>query len=430
MLFALKQQRRLVICLKNSGKLSLKMNMIWNSLGSLIYLGIQWLLTVLVVRLSTGYDAAGLLALAMAIGNIFIPFANYRMRIYQISDVTHEYSTSEYMGFRCVTIFISFSACMIYALFTCNFEPLGVIALWLIYKGIEAIIDVMHGLDQQNMRMDIIGKSFIFRGIGTLVAFCLGMYFLNSLELSFIFMILVSVILGYVWDYRKSHIFDRIKPVVNKQLVVSLLKRCFLITIANVACSAAITIPRQYLAMSCGEWALGVYASVAAPVAIIQMGGGYIYGPLLGSFATYYENNERKNFFSLFLKTTLGMAAVGIICAVLLELFGPWLLNLLFGNSIGEYSYLILPLVFLAILTAYLWFINDLLITIRNFNGGFIANIIATVIAFTVCLVFVDAFNMNGVSFTGIVAYGVGIIIGFIFIAIQLRRKFSLNNSE
>ena len=52
-------------------KLSIKANMLWNSIGSMTYLGCQWLVTIFVVRLSSGYDAAGLLSLAMAVVGIF-----------------------------------------------------------------------------------------------------------------------------------------------------------------------------------------------------------------------------------------------------------------------------------------------------------------------------------------------------------------------
>ena len=418
------------IVIEEQKKLSIKANMLWNSMGSLIYLGVQWLLTVLVVRLSNGYDAAGLLALAMAVGNIFIPFANYRMRIYQVSDVVHEYSTSEYMGFRCVTVLLSFLACMVYAAVTCNFEALGIVALWLIYKGLGAIIYVMHGLDQQNMRMDIIGKSFIMRGVAVFLVFCVGMYFTASLFLSLLFMIAVTLLIGFLWDYRRSRFFDKLIPEINRRLVAVLLKRCFLITVANIACSATLTIPRQYLSVSCGDWALGIYASVAAPIAIIQMGGSYIYGPLLGSFASFYEKKNGKKFFVLLLKTTLGMATAGIICGILLEFFGSALLGFLFGEAIVEYSFLILPLVVLAVLTAYLWFINDLLITIRDLKGGFVANIVASIIAFVVCWGFVDYFGMNGVSFTGIVAYAIGIVLGILFVCHKLMKRFTYGLSS
>ena len=41
--------------------LSIKQNMLWNSFGSITYLACQWLITILVVRLSSGYEAAGTL---------------------------------------------------------------------------------------------------------------------------------------------------------------------------------------------------------------------------------------------------------------------------------------------------------------------------------------------------------------------------------
>ena len=49
--------------------------MAWYSAGSITYLACQWMLSVVVVRLSSGFDDAGVLALAMAIGNIFTPLA-------------------------------------------------------------------------------------------------------------------------------------------------------------------------------------------------------------------------------------------------------------------------------------------------------------------------------------------------------------------
>ena len=70
--------------------LSLKSNMIWNSIGSLTYFGCQWLITILVVRMSDSFEAAGTLSLAMSIANIFTPFALFRMRAYQVSDLSGE----------------------------------------------------------------------------------------------------------------------------------------------------------------------------------------------------------------------------------------------------------------------------------------------------------------------------------------------------
>ena len=58
----------------------------------MFYLGCQWLITVLVVRLSTSFDAAGLFSLATSVVNTFGTFANYKIGTYQVSDINRQYS--------------------------------------------------------------------------------------------------------------------------------------------------------------------------------------------------------------------------------------------------------------------------------------------------------------------------------------------------
>ena len=71
-------------------KLSIQSSIVWNSVGSIFYLGCQWLITVLVVRLS-GVDEAGVLSLAMSVCNIWYCLSVYGMRNFQISDTENKY---------------------------------------------------------------------------------------------------------------------------------------------------------------------------------------------------------------------------------------------------------------------------------------------------------------------------------------------------
>ena len=144
-------------------QLSVKANMLWNSVGSMTYLACQWFVTIVVVRLSSGFDDAGLLSLAMSVVGIFSTFANFKMGTYQISDIKRENSLGEYMGFRCVTLVAAFVACMVYALFTCATYALVTIALFYAFKAIGLLIDILHCEDQVNRRMDYIGKSFMLQ---------------------------------------------------------------------------------------------------------------------------------------------------------------------------------------------------------------------------------------------------------------------------
>ena len=60
------------------------------------------------------------------------------------------------------------------------------------------------------------------------------------------------------------------------------------------------------------------------------------------------------------------------------------------------------------VITAFLWFLSDLLIVERDFKGNFIGNALSFVCTIPATYLLVNQFDMNGVSFAGIAAYGVG----------------------
>ena len=407
----MKQTRVPKLTSENDNGLSVKLNMLWNSAGSLTYLGCQWLITVLVVRLSDGYDAAGALSLAMSVYNMFSSLAIYRMYTYQVSDVTHENTVGEYFALRLITCGTALLLILVYALATCPLNSFTTIGLYAIYKIASLLIDVLHGLDQQNRRMDYIGKSLSIQGAASLVVFCIGMALTSNLDISIIGMTAAIILIGIVYDLPRSTQFETLHIGISKKKALHLLGYCLPIVIAAVACGAAPSIPRQYLAALSGSAALGIYASVAAPVAIIQMGASYIYNPLLGYFSEAYVNKNMKQLAVLLIKAAGGIAALGIISALALYWLGEPLLVLFFGESIAPYAYLLTPIIAVAMVTAFVWFLNDVLVAIRDFKGSFIGNIAAAASSIPLTLYFVPLFDMNGVSFASLIAYGIGALI-------------------
>lgn len=405
------------------GGLSIKLNMIWNSAGSLTYLGCQWLITVLVVRLSDGYDAAGVLSLAMSVYNMFSSLAIYRMYTYQVSDVTHENTVGEYFTLRLITCGAALILILAYALATCPLSSFVTIGLYAIYKIIGLLIDVLHGLDQQNHRMDYIGKSLSMQGAASLAVFCVAMTLTNNLNISIVGMTAATVLIGATYDRPRSAQFETLRIGISKKKAVHLLSYCLPIVIAAVACGAAPSIPRQYLAALSGSAALGIYASVAAPVAIIQMGASYIYNPLLGFFSEAYANKDLKQLAALLVKAGGGIAALGIVSALALHWLGEPLLVLFFGESIAPYTYLLTPIIAVAMVTAYVWFLNDVLVAIRDFKGSFVGNMAAAISSIPLTLFFIPLFDMNGVSLASLAAYGIGALIMLSCLAMTLLRE-------
>lgn len=99
----------------------------------------------------------------------------------------------EYIGFRLSTIMLGFVFVLPYAFFTCQQSSLLPVYLYCIYKSIEVMVDVFHGIDQKAGNMIYCGMSMLLRGILSLLVFCAGMYISHSLVLSIVLMIAVSL---------------------------------------------------------------------------------------------------------------------------------------------------------------------------------------------------------------------------------------------
>ena len=408
---------------KNSVKeLSLKRNMIWNSAGSITFLICQYFITVLLVRVTGGYSEANTFSYAATIYSYFMPLAIYRMYTYQVSDVKHENSLGEYLTFRILTSGGALIACIVFAALTSPPSVLPSIVLYAIYKTISLVIDILHGTDQLNRRMDYIGKSFILQGVGSLAVFGGVFIATNNLEAALVGMIIVTVVVGAAYDYPRTRQFERIKLGISRKKAQYLLKICFPIVIAAVACAAVPSIPRQLLVFAPGDL-LGIYMQVAAPATIIQMGASYLYGPLINVFSEQYIEGRTKDLKKTLVKVSVGIAIFGIVCIVGLELFGPFVLILLNGPVVEPYMYLLLPIALSIIVSAYVWFFSDLLVALRCFKGSFVGNFVALIVAVPAAYFFVGTWDMNGVSFTVIISYGIGVLVMAFYILAALKRS-------
>ncbi|WP_417229662.1 hypothetical protein [Thermophilibacter sp.] len=396
--------------------LSVKQNMAWNSIGSLVNLGCQWLITILIVRLGNGYEAAGVYSLATSVYGIFSPVGQYRMKTYQVSDVKGENTTGEYLAFRYITIAASLLLCFAYSALSCPSYALPAIMLYGVFKSVSLVIEVLHACDQQHGRMDYVGQSLALQGVISFTVF-VGLFMVTgNLELTLLAMSVSVAIVGLMLDAPRTLRFDSLLPRIGRDKVFRLLRVCLPAVAAGIAASAAPSLPRQYLSLAMGSESLGIYSSIAAPIAIIQMGASYVYGPLLTYFSLHYARGEKKDFLELLKKAVLGIVGIGAICTVAIILLGEPLLVLLYGESIHSYTSLMIPMIPFAVLTGGMWFINDLSMSLRSFRGSFWGGISSLVCAVTVMVPMVSMYGMNGVTFTGLLSCLVSVLVMSIFL--------------
>lgn len=403
--------------------LSIRANMIWNAAGSVTYLASQWLITVLVVRLSVGYDAAGLLALGMAVSNIFSPIGYYKIRTYQVSDLDKEFTFAQYLGFRILTIAAAIVIMIVYGMLTCPEATWVTVFLYGIFSLGPVFVDVLHGEEQRAYRMDVIGASLVIRGILSLASFVVGMLVWKSLDVALVLMILTTFASIAVFDARafKKVTHEPLRPSFDGSAMRSLFLKCLPLVIALFFCCAVPAIPRQALNDVMGESALGIYSSVASPVLIVQMCAQYVYSPLLTRFAQYLKADDAKGFMLLVLKVSLAILALAVVFGTLFALLGEPVLVLIFGASIAPYAYVIMPLVFCTIIVSYVWFLGDVLVTMRRNRDNLIGYALSFAVVLSIMYPMIQAFEMNGVSFAIMTAFGFAIAYFLICVALGAR---------
>ena len=400
--------------------LSVRRNMLFNTIGSLAYQGCLWLTTVLVVTLSHGYGDSGILALAMAIGNMFNPIATYSMRTYQVSDVEGEYTQATYVTFRIVTIGIGAAIIVPYTLITCtNVATAVTVLIYLIFKADEAFADVLYGVDQRGERMDYIGKSQLARGVLILAAFASLLSLSGSLDAAVAGMSVAGIAMTFAYDLPHARRFGPLSLGITKGQVRRLLARCLPVMVSVLLWSSTVSLARQCFSWMYGEEALGQYAAVATPATLVQAAARFLYSPVLVPLADLWGKEDRTEFKRYCNRALVVLLASAAAMVPVLTPLGNVFYELIYGPTISSFVYLF-PYVLVSVgLIALMGFLTDVLIICRDLRGVLAANAAAFACCAALMVPLERALGMNGIN--GVVA--VAMALGAVCACLLLRRN-------
>ena len=349
--------------------------MLFNTIGSLTYQGCLWFTTVLVVILSDGYSDSGILSFAMTIGNMFTSIGTYNMRTYQISDTKNEYSQSNYVGFRIVTLTVA-AICMATYSLVVSPDSLTFVAVlaFLLFKIDESFCDVLYGVDQRGERMDYIGISQFFRGILFVISFSAVLYFTKNIVLA----------------------------------ILAMYPPCFLVTLF---------FDIQYYANAFGNDRLGIYAAIATPAVLVHAAARYLYAPTLVPLSQRWNESPRGAFLP-YLKKTLRLMLIAILILVpVLAFIGPYALDIVYGSRVTGYTYLFTNVLVSTAVTAIFYFLSDVLIVCRDIKGSLVAAIISLAVSLAAMIPLETIFDMQGINYTVIFANLAGVVASIIFLS-------------
>ncbi len=410
-------------------KVELRKSVLWNSVGSLYYLGVQWLTTVLIVRIADNYVDAGLYSLAISITNIFYILAMYNVRNFQVSDVRNQYENEDYIFHRITTMFLALAACSVFVMFVYRDKyTIFVIIAYMVFKLGESLADVFHGINQKADRMDIVGKSFLIRGTIVIVFFVIAEITTKNLFMTIVIMTIMTLCAVVLYDIRMTKIsFFSFEILFRKGKWKGLYRECFSFLIYGIAMNVVASIPRIIMEKMYGKELLGYYASVATPAVIVQSLANVIFVPFIPLFTGYYVEREDKKFWKLVRKMLGFCAGLGGIVYAGSVVGGRFLLEELLYHDpeIGPYCYLLNSTMICTTMVAVIWLLAIILTIDRAGTGLTVASVAGVVTEGILAAVLIYKDGIDGINRSLMCTYAVIILIMCCYIKIRFKKHFS-----
>lgn len=408
-------------------KSRIKSNFLWNTIGSLFFLVCQWLITVLVVRLSDDYTAAGTLSLAMSITNIFAIIALFNVRNYQVSDTENRFSQSEYLAFRTVTVSLAFLLCLITSfVLGYNAYTVACIIAYMVLKLTENYADVFHGIAQRKWRLDIAGKSLLFRGFLMILSFVIVFSLTKDLLSSIIIMALTNLLSLLVYDLNAVRRIERLslRSADAWRRMRELFRICLPMVIYGIAINCMMPVSKCILEAVHGTEMLGYYSSVTTVSLLIQTFVMLVFTPLIGVFGEAFSKGDRVAIARTLLKLIIMIGAITAVGLGLSAFFGEFVMTLVFGDGITPYVYLLYPTVIISALTALVWLLGMVLVVMRSMKCLLAGSIAGFVLSLTLSLILVRSTLFSGINTALMLGFGlVGAIYLLRFIYYTIRGK-------
>ena len=375
---------------------------LWNMIGSLLN-AFQSVIMLMILTRTVNLYEAGLFTIAYANANLFLNIGKYGVRNFQVSDTNRQFSFKEYNLTRYITTIAMLIVSVIYVLFAAKSNNYtsekSMIIIWMcLFKIVDSLEDVYHGLYQQNNRLDIAGKCMTLRMFLTIVVFGACLFVYKSLLTALIISTVFTTVVYIAFTMLTCSEFKSFYGSIDKNNIIKLLKNCFPLFLGAFLAFYIGNAPKYAIDSQLNDELQACYGFIAMPVFVIGLLNNFIFNPVIARMSLMWNEGNKKDFFKLFKKQLLIIVALTAICELGAFLLGIPVLSILYNTNLAPYKTELLVLLlgggFLAL--------SGLLVTVitimRMQKVLSIGYIIVSVCALVLSPVMVEKFAIMGAS--------------------------------
>ena len=407
---------------------------LWNTSAAMLNAFQTVFILMLISRIDPVIDA-GIFTIAFAIGNLMLSIGKFGVRQFQVSDVKETYSFKEYVFLRiltCVLMILAFSAYVgyYYAVGAYSTEKCLVILLVCMTKVVDAAEDVLHGMLQQHIRLDIAGKILTIRIASYIIVYLIIYAATQNLLMVSLIALAVSVVQFLILNYIAFKEFDiQWKQGVKWFQIWNLGRECFPLFIASYLVIYIGNAPKYAIDKVMSSEAQACFNYIFMPVFVISLMSQFVYQPVISKMALLWHEKNISQFKKMIFKQTGLIVLLSMAAVVGGYVLGIPVLSIIYGVNLEAYK---TALVILLLGGGALAFVNflQMIITIARKQNLLIIGYFLTFLAFLFCgKMVVKSFGIVGISvfYTLLVS-----VIGLIFtgVTIGIIRKSRDGNNK
>lgn len=394
------------------------------SIGMVIYLGCQWLTNLLITRMDL--SAGGLLSLAIAVTNPFSAITLYSMKAYQVSDIENRFPSGVYVASRLITMAAGVIFCIIAApLAGYSGQTLTAIIMYMVLRLIEALVDVFQAIQQKGGRLDIVGRSFVMRGVLSTAAFFVTIFFSSNLALAILSMALISLGVVLLYDLPRAGALAPVRPVFDWSSLRGLLIACSALTLNTFLVSKIASLPGTTLESAWGGTVMGIYGALATPCVIVQTSGSFLFNPLIPDFSRNIQARQKKAVYRSIWRGAGLIILISLTAVLLGMILGEWAIELVFGSKVAAHTPVMLTMLAASGLTTLTWFMALILTVMRHYRGLITSNLLALGVAYAACRLLIPSGGLQAAPWALIIALLIQGMSYAFQLARECRRRFA-----
>ena len=319
------------------GEITLKKTYMWTAAAGIIYAGSSFVMSLVITNL-LGAAAAGVFRNAMAIALLVGTIGLYNVRMFQVSDVSEQYSFADYSVMRILTTVVMVGIGIIWLFFTgYTGEKLIVIIALIVFKLGEAISDLFEGRYQQKERYDVSCRGVVYKTLLYLAVFIGCLLLTQNLALASSLLAIVYLVSIVIID---SHLLPKfgLAPLrVNMGVQGKLIAECTPLFINSFLVTYIFNASTYTMEQYQGDEYLGIFGALYMMAFVINLFAAFALKPLITVLSDKYLKGDKKGFVKMMRRQSLIIAGLTIIAIIGAWFLGTIILTLVFGIDLNPY---------------------------------------------------------------------------------------------